>query len=124
MRTVAFGIRNVYRNQARAMLVVLVLGLSVGLFVTLLKTGASTQAESRALKAKAATLIEVNEAGNTSGYAGTVTAEMLPAEVSGLLALPHVRRVERYVKRQFVDNRRTPPTGVLIGVEPAGHSQG
>lgn len=118
MRTVRLGIRNVYRNYARATLVVLILGLSVGLFLTMLRTSATTAAEARALKAQAATRIEVSEAGNTSGYAGTVTAELLPADVSRLRALPRVVRVERYVKRQFVDNRRTPPTGVLIGVEP------
>jgi putative ABC transport system permease protein len=99
-------------------LVILVLGLSVALFITMLRTSATTATEARALKAKAATRIEVNEAGNTSGYAGTVTAELLPADVSRLLALPHVVKVERYLKRQFVDNQRTPPTGVLIGVDP------
>lgn len=118
MRIVSLGVRNVYRNQARAALVVLVLGMSIGLFITMMKTSATTQAEARSLKTQAATRIEVNEAGNTSGYAGTVTTAMLPAEVSRLLSLPNVVRVERYLKRQVVDNRRSPPTGVLIGVEP------
>lgn len=118
MQTLLLGIRNVYRNQARATLVVLVLGLSVGLFITMLRTSTTTATEARALKAEAATRIEVNEAGNTSGYAGTVTAVELPADVSRLLILPRVVKVDRYVKRQFVDNQRTPPTGVLIGVEP------
>lgn len=118
MRTLLLGVRNVYRNQARATLVILVLGLSVGLFTTLLRTSATTATEARALKAQAATRIEVNEAGNTSGYAGTVTQGLLPADVSRLFALPHVAKVERYLKRQFVDNQRTPPTGVLIGGEP------
>ncbi|MGQ0662931.1 MAG: ABC transporter permease [Pseudomonadota bacterium] len=118
MRTLLLGVRNVYRNQARATLMVLVLALCVGVFVTMMKTSATTAAEARALKAKAATRIEANEAGNTSGYAGTVTQDLLPADVSRLVALPHVIKVERYLKRQFVDNKRNPPTGVLIGVEP------
>ncbi len=107
-----------YRNHTRALLVVGVLGLSVGLFVTMSRTGAATSSEARELKARAATQVEVNEAGNTSGYAGQVTAKLLPADVRHLRALRHVVKVERYVKRQFVDNRRTPPTGVLIGVDP------
>ncbi len=118
MRLLLLGVRNVYRNHTRALLVVGVVALSVALFVTMSRTGAATAREARELKARAATRIEVNEEGNTSGYAGTVTAELLPADVSRVQALPHVVKVERYVKRQFVDNRRTPPTGVLIGVEP------
>jgi putative ABC transport system permease protein len=118
MQTLLLGIRNVSRNHARAILVILVLGLSVGLFMTMTTTSATTAAEARALKAQAATRIEVNEAGNTSGYAGTVTAAELSADVSRLLSLPHLVKTERYLKRQFVDNQRTPPTGVLIGVEP------
>lgn len=118
MRTLALGVRNVYRNHARATLVVLVLGLSVGLFITMMTTSATTAIQARVLKAQAATRIEVNEAGNTSGYAGTVTAAQLPADVSRVASLPHVVKVERYLKRQFVNNQRTPPTGVLIGTEP------
>lgn len=118
MQTLLLGLRNVYRNHARATLVILVLGLSVALFVTMQKTSATTATEARTLKAQAATRIEVNEAGNTSGYAGTVTAAELPADVSRVAALAHVVKVERYLKRQFVDNQRTPPTGVLIGTEP------
>ena len=119
MRTVVFGARNVYRNPARAVLAVLVLGLSVGLFVTMLRGSATTALEARNLKAEAGTRIEINEAGNTSGYAGTVTDRELPADVSPISALPHVVRVERYLKRQFVNNRRTDaPTGVIIGVDP------
>lgn len=118
MRLFRLGVRNVYRNHARAFLVICVLGLSVGLFVTMSRTSAATASEARELKARAATRIEVNEAGNTSGYAGIVTAALLPADVSRLRALAHVVKVERYLKRQFVDNRRTPPTGVLIGADP------
>ena len=114
-----FGARNAYRNPARAVLAVLVLALSVGLFVTMLRGSAITTLEARNLKAEAGTRIAVNEAGNPSGYAGTVTDQELPADVSRILALPNVVEVERYLKRPFVDNRRTDaPSGVLIGVEP------
>jgi ABC-type lipoprotein release transport system permease subunit len=99
-------------------LVILVLGLSVALFVTMQRTSATTATEARALKAQAATRIEVNEAGNTSGYAGTVTAAELAADISRVAALPRVVKVERYLKRQFVDIQRTAPTGVLIGTDP------
>lgn len=119
MRFIAFGARNVYRNPARAVLAVLVLGLSVGLFVTMLRGSVTTAIEARNLKAEAGTRIEINEAGNTSGYAGTVTEQELPASIAAVSELPNVVKVERYVKRQFVDNRRTDaPTGVIIGVEP------
>lgn len=113
------GARNAFRNPARAILVVLVLGLSVGLFVTMLRGNATTAVEARKLKAEAGTRIQVNEAGNASGYAGAVGARELPADTSRISALPGVVRVERYVKRPFVNNRRPDaPSGVLIGVEP------
>ena len=113
------GARNAFRNPARAVLVVLVLGLSVGLFVTMLRSNATTALEARKLKAEAGTRIQVNEAGNASGYAGAVTARELPADVSPIVALANVVKVERYLKRPFVNNRRPDaPSGVLIGVEP------
>ncbi len=119
MRTVVLGARNVYRNPPRAVLAVLVLGLSVGLFVTMLRGSVTTGLEARNLKAEAGTRIQINEAGNTSGYAGTVTDRELPADVSQIIALPCVVKVERYLQRQFVNNRRTDaPTGVIIGVNP------
>lgn len=119
MRTVVFGVRNVYRNPPRAVLAVLVLGLSVGLFVTMLRGSVTTGLEARNLKAEAGTRIQVNEAGNTSGYAGTVTDRELPADVSPISVQPHVVNVERYLKRQFVNNRRKDaPTGAIIGVNP------
>ncbi|MFQ5893026.1 MAG: ABC transporter permease, partial [Nitrospinota bacterium] len=115
MRAISLGFRNVYRNLVRTTLVVLVVGLSVGLFLTMLATGASTRAQARRLRAQVATLIEVNPAGQAGGGSG---ARTLPGEVAPLEALPQVARVERYVRRQFVNNRRKPAMGVLVGVEP------
>ncbi|MCH7914842.1 MAG: hypothetical protein IH856_17725, partial [Deltaproteobacteria bacterium] len=59
----SLGVRNVYRNGVRATLVILVLGLSVGLVVTMLKTSANTRAQAQTLKSQIATLITVGSAG-------------------------------------------------------------
>lgn len=118
MAIFSLGLRNIYRNQARGALIVLVLGLSVGLFVTMRKTGISMGLQAAALKREAGTYIEVNVKGSTA-YVGTVDQQELPADVSRVGALPNVVKVERYVRRQFVDNKRNPPTGVLTGLDPA-----
>ncbi len=117
MAVFTLGVRNVYRNRARASLVVLILGLSVGLFVTLQRASSGTAAQARDLKARAGTSIEVNVRGST-GYVGTVDPRELSADVSAIQRLPHVLKVERYIRRQFVNNRRDLVTGVLIGVDP------
>ncbi|MFQ5895801.1 MAG: ABC transporter permease [Nitrospinota bacterium] len=115
MRAISLGFRSVCRNLVRTTLVVLVMGLSVGLFLTMLATGASTREQARRLRAQVATLIEVNPAGQAGGGSGR---RSLPGDVAALKALPKVARVERYVRRQFVNNKRKPATGVLVGVEP------
>lgn len=114
MAIFSLGLRNIYRNQARGALIILVLGLSTGLFVTMQKTGINMGLLAAALKTEAGTYIQVNVKGSTA-YVGTVDERELPADVSPILALPHVKKVERYIRRQFVDNQRNPPTGVLNG---------
>ena len=117
MALISLGVRNVYRNAVRATLVILVLGLSVGLVITMLKTSANTKAQAEALKSQIATLITVGTAGQPVGGSGWHT---LPGEIAGLKDLPRTGRVERYARRQFVDNTRRLQAsyGVLIGVEP------
>lgn len=119
MKNALIGARNVLRNPARAILVILVLGLSVGLFVTLLRADAVTSRQARELKAQAGTLVLINESGNASGYSGSVSDKDLPADVLSISALANVSRVERVVKRGFVNNRQPDaPSGAVIGVEP------
>jgi ABC-type antimicrobial peptide transport system permease subunit len=118
MRNVLIGARNALRNPARAALVILVLGLSVGLFVTMMHADAVTSQQARELKAQAGTLILINESGNASGYAGSVSNTDLPADVVSIRVQPNVARVDRFVKRAFVNNRRPDaPSGAVIGVE-------
>ncbi|MCZ6548733.1 MAG: hypothetical protein O6837_11550, partial [Deltaproteobacteria bacterium] len=113
----SLGVRNVYRNAVRATLVILVLGLSVGLVVTMLKTSANTRAQAQTLKSQIATLITVGSAGQPVGGSGW---QILPGEIAGLKDLPRIAGVERYARRQFVDNTRRLQAsyGVIIGVEP------
>ena len=113
----SLGVRNVYRNGVRATLVILVLGLSVGLVVTMLKTSANTRAQAQTLKSQIATLITVGSAGQPVGGSGW---QILPGEIAGLKDLPRIAGVERYARRQFVDNTRRLQAsyGVVIGVEP------
>lgn len=119
MGVLFLGLRNIYRNQARGALIILVLGLSVGLFVTMRKTGINMGLQAAALKREAGTYIEVNVKGSTA-YVGTVDQRELPADISRIRALPNIVKVERYVRRQFVDNKKNPPTGVLTGLDPGG----
>jgi ABC-type antimicrobial peptide transport system permease subunit len=83
----------------------------------MIRTGRTTGEQARNVKAQIAILIEVNPAGQAGGGAGERT---LPEDISRIASLPNVAVVEKYVRKQFVDNTKNPAIGVLIGVEPYG----
>ncbi len=115
MSAISFGVRNLTRNPARTTAAVLLVGLSVGFSLAMGATSADTRAQAGRLRAEIATLIEVNPAGQAGGGSG---GRSLSGDVGALGAMPNVVRVERYIRRQFVNNQRKPALGVLVGVEP------
>lgn len=118
MRVLRRGLRNLGRNRPRALLVILLLGVSVGTFLIMAHVSAQTRAEARLLREEAYTLIQVNPVGQ-SGIVGSRPG--LPEDLAvTIAALPRVKSVEAYLRRQFQDNTkpRQFQMGVVIGVQP------
>lgn len=116
MRAIYRGLRNVYRSKARAALVVVLLGLSVGVFITMTQAADRVGSTAAGLQASVETLIEVRAAGATAMGRGV---EPLRSEVAERIRdVPGVRSIERYLYFRQVDNTKTPPVSVIAGVEP------
>lgn len=112
------GLRNVLRNRTRSLLVILILALSVAIFVTMLEAGRATAAQAARLRAETATLIQVTPPGVPAGGGGDAT---LPAAwATDIRAIPHVARVEAYLRKQITDNTRQFSMGAITGVESGG----
>jgi len=119
MRISAFvrGLRNAYRSKARAVLITLVVGLSVGTSVTMARVSAATGEFLRTVASEYLVLLEVRAAGATGMGAGV---EALPeAFFAKASAVPGVTRVEKYLLTRTVDAKRTPASvSMIVGVEP------
>lgn len=116
MRAIYRGLRNVYRSKVRAALVIALLGLSVGVFITMAQASDRISGTASLLGASVETLIEVRAAGATAMGRGV---EPLRGEVAEKIKdIAGVRSVERYLYFRQVDNSRTPPVSVIAGVEP------
>lgn len=116
MRAIYRGLRNVYRSKARAALVVVLLGLSVGVFITMAQAADRISGTTAGLQASVETLIEVRAAGATAMGRGV---EPLRGEVvERIRDVPGVRSVEQYLYFRRVDNTQTPSVSVIAGVEP------
>ena len=112
------GVRNVIRNRTRTLLVTLILGVSIGAFLTLTQVGAQTEMEARQLRQDAYTLIQVNPVGQ-SGIVGPRSG--LPESLGIRIGqIPNVVKVESYLRRQFQDNSKPLQfqMGAIMGVEP------
>ena len=116
MRAVYRGLRNVYRSKTRAALVIILLGLSIGVFITMAQMAERISDTASGLEESVATLIELRAAGATGMGRGVEplhgdAAERL-REVSG------VRSIERYLYFRQVDNNRKYPVSVIAGLAP------
>lgn len=110
------GLRNLYRSATRAVLVVLVLGLAVGVFLTAMQAEAVVGAQTRQLGAQAGTLIEVRRAGAMGMGFGF---EALPARFfERAQAIPNVAGVDGYLFQRLIDRGKPRPIIIAIGVAP------
>jgi len=116
VKSVIRGFRNSYRNKGRAALVIVLLGLSVGIVITMLQVSQSVSANTDELKRKVATLIEVRAAGATGMGRGV---EPLREEVAEpIRRLPGVSSTEKYLYVRQVDNTKKFPVSVIAGMDP------
>jgi len=116
VKSVLRGIRNTYRSKGRAALVIVLLGLSVGIVITMLQVSQSVSANTSELKRNVETLIEVRAAGATAMGRGV---EPLAEDVAEPIAqLSGVRSTEKYLYVRQVDNTKRFPVSVIAGLEP------
>ncbi|MFQ5895974.1 MAG: ABC transporter permease, partial [Nitrospinota bacterium] len=110
------GLRNVYRSPARATLVVAILALSVGVYITMTQAGATIGEHTGRVASEAQTLLEVRGAG-ASGMG--VGADALPEEFfRRALGVPGAARVEKYLFTRMIDRSRAASISIVVGVEP------
>lgn len=110
------GIRNIYRNKPRALIIILILGLSVGLFATMLQASASTQVEIEKLKTEFENLIVVRAAGATEMGAG---AELLQENiVEEVERIPNIEKIEKYLLKRTTSEEFEPAISIVVGVVP------
>lgn len=121
------GMRNVYRNRARAILVALILGLSVGTYLTMAQVSAGIQENLRAVASEWLVLVEVRRAGATGMGEGV---DALPETFfERAKTIPNVKKVEKYLLQRTVYHERAASVSMIVGMEPgstprlAGHGE-
>ena len=114
MRAIYRGLRNVYRSKTRAGLVIVLLGLSIGVFITMAQAAERTGQSATRLEKTVETLIEVRAAGATGMGRG---AEPLGGDVAKTIrGIPGIRSVEEYLYfRQAGEGGRV---SVVAGLAP------
>jgi hypothetical protein len=121
------GLRNVYRNRARAILVALILGLSVGTYLTMTQVSAGVRDNLRAVASEWLVLLEVRRAGATGMGEGV---DALPEDFfERAKAVAHVVKVEKYLLQRTIYHERAASVSMIVGMEPgttqrlAGHGE-
>lgn len=110
------GWRNVYRSEVRAVLVILLLGLSVAAFLTMTQASAGVGRQARELAATVGTLIEVRAAGATGMGAGV---DALPESFfEKAQTVPHVTRIEPYLYQRLRDPSKPASIAIAVGIRP------
>jgi ABC-type antimicrobial peptide transport system permease subunit len=110
------GIRNVYRNKGRAAVVLLILGLSVSVSLTMIRTMIATEEQAETLQASVANVVEVRAYGATNMGQG---ADLLPATiVNDVDDIPNIAATETYLLIRDVDQDLNPPIAITNGIAP------
>lgn len=110
------GWRNVYRSKARFALVMVILALSAGIYITMAQVSAGIQENLRSVAAEYLTLLEVRKAGATGMGVGV---EALPEDVfEKVRTVPGVVKVEKYLFQRLIYPERAASISILVGLEP------
>ena len=125
--TILRGLRNPFRSLTRALVVVSLLALVIGVLALMMQATFASRAKIAALDERVRTLIEIREAGafGTGGFGGdNPIGEALGFNVGTLekaLRIPHARhlaRVDEYVYIPEVDPSRRNAYAMVIGLHP------
>ena len=116
MAAVRRGSRNILRNKARSLLLLLILALSLGLFAALFRADRSISNQIRALSGSLENTVEIRNAGATGMGAGV---ELIPEEeLVAVEALPEIVGVERQLLVRNVYDEYFPTISITVGNEP------
>lgn len=116
MGAVTRGVRNVYRSAPRAVMVVLLLGLTVAIFLTMVQATEGIRAQTNRLASAVQTLIEVRAAG-ASGMG--VGQDALPQAVfAKAREVANIAKIEPYLYQRTIDRSQPTPISIVVGVRP------
>lgn len=109
------GFRNVYRNKARFILVMIILALSAGIYVTMAQVSAGIQENLTSVASDYLTLLEVRKAGADGMGVGV---DALPEEFfEKAKTVPNVVKVEKYLFQRMIYPERAASISVIVGVD-------
>lgn len=115
MRALIRGLRNVYRNKARCVLVMIILGLSAGVYTTMTQVSRGIEENLRIVASDYLTLLEVRKAGADGMGVGV---DVLPEEFfENAKTIPNVAKVEKYLFQRMIYPERAASISVVVGVD-------
>lgn len=116
MRAIARGVRDMYRSELRAVLVILLVALSLAVVLAMTQALGVIEDQTRRLGTQVSTTIEVRRAGAMGMGFGF---EALPGRFfERAQAIPNAVRVERYLFQRFIDRGKPRPIVIVVGLDP------
>ncbi len=116
MSALSRGMKNVYRSKARFALVAIILGLSVGVYLTMTRVAAEIEKNVGAVAAEVQTLLELRAAGATGMGVGV---DALPQDFfTRADSVKNIKKIEKYLFQRTTDPTRAASLSIFVGVEP------
>jgi ABC-type antimicrobial peptide transport system permease subunit len=117
VNTIRRGVRNLWRAPMRSVMLVAVLGLAVGVFLTLAQAAQAVGQRTSELAGSYQNLIEVRAAGATGMGVG---ADALPQEFfQPAQQVQGVSAIEPYLYQRTQDPAQPVPLSIFVGIRPA-----
>lgn len=109
------GLRNIYRNKARFVLVMIILGLSAGVYITMAQVSTGIKENLQTVASDYLSLVEVRKAGaDGMGVGVDALAEEFFEKAK---AIPNVAKVEQYLFQRLIYPKRAASISVVVGVD-------
>ncbi len=116
MGVIQRGLRNVYRNKIRTIVVILILSSSLGIFIAMFQATNAIQQQTKILSSAIETTIEVRNAGASGMGFG---AELIPeSELEKIQNIDNIVRTEKQLLVRNVYSEYFPTTSITVGNEP------
>lgn len=116
MGAIQRGIRNVYRNKARTVVVIFILSLSLGVFIGMFQATSAVQQQTKILSSIIENTIEIRNAGATGMGFG---AELIPeSEIKKVEGIDNIANIEKQLLVRNVYSEYFPTISITVGNEP------